>query len=73
MIKQIGNKYVAFEPGNTRIPGEYKLRSQAMTAYQEHMAKKESVDKELKALSSKALKTVKINTAVAPTLRIKSE
>lgn len=32
-IKKVGNKYLAYAPGNLRIPGEYLLRQQAEAAY----------------------------------------
>lgn len=33
-IKQIGNYWIAYLPGRVRVPGQFRLRSQAVTNYQ---------------------------------------
>lgn len=37
-ILRVGNLYIAYAPGMKRIPGEYKLYSQAITAYKEFIS-----------------------------------
>lgn len=38
VIKKIGNKYMCFAPGGKRIPGQYDLKSQAITAYKHYIS-----------------------------------
>lgn len=36
-IIQVGSNWIGFLPGKLRVPGEFKLRSQAVKAYQDYL------------------------------------